>query len=239
MTTAAAQPGGGGFLPRRGGITIAWGAASSGQSPFHSEHPCGHSSFHSLAPHLPRKALRAFPGSLIVRLIKPSPSKGEGAPVRTLGRMRVGWCSEFGFLFDPTPPHPSGLRPSTFPLRGEGFVGEGGARLPRRAHGATLSVVRGVVGAKSIPSGTPEWAFLLSFPCPSSPRKSAARFPGAPDCAPTVPLDFVGRDDPGAPNHAAKWCWGDYQPPDPKNAERSRSCIRRSGSFCLFSSPRR
>ena len=38
------------------------GATSSGQSPFHSEHPCGHSTFHSLAPPLPRKALRAFPG---------------------------------------------------------------------------------------------------------------------------------------------------------------------------------
>ena len=49
---------------------------------------------------------------------KPSPFQGEGAPVRTLERMRVGRCVEFGFLFCPTPPHPSGLRPSTFPPQG-------------------------------------------------------------------------------------------------------------------------
>ena len=121
-----------------------WGATSSGQSPFHSEHPCGHSSFHSLAPPLPRKALRAFPGPLIARLIKPSPSKGEGAPVRTLGRMRVGWCSEFGFLFDPTPPHPSGLRPSTFPPKGGRFSTSSVAiwrQLPQRGSQEARRVV--------------------------------------------------------------------------------------------------
>ena len=51
-------------------------------------------------------------------------------------------------------------------------------------------VGRGVVGAKSIPFGTPLRAFLILFPCPSSPQKSAARFPGTPGCAPykTFPL---------------------------------------------------
>ena len=44
-----------------------WGATSSGQSPHRSPRPDGQVSLRSLAPPLPRKALRAFPGPLIAR----------------------------------------------------------------------------------------------------------------------------------------------------------------------------
>ena len=46
--------------PRYGAIS--WGATSSGQSPHRSPWPDGQVSLRSLAPPLPRKALRAFPG---------------------------------------------------------------------------------------------------------------------------------------------------------------------------------
>ena len=44
------------------GCSLSWGATSSGQSPHRSPRPDGQVSLRSLAPPLPRKALRAFPG---------------------------------------------------------------------------------------------------------------------------------------------------------------------------------
>ena len=49
------------------GTAFVWGATSSGQSPHRSPRPDGQVSLRSLAPPLLRKALRAFPGPLIVR----------------------------------------------------------------------------------------------------------------------------------------------------------------------------
>ena len=69
-----------------------WGATSSGQSPHRSPRPDGQVSLRSLAPPLPRKALRAFPGPLIAR-------QTTSRPIAILRRKRTGETVQNPFLF--------------------------------------------------------------------------------------------------------------------------------------------
>ena len=71
---------------------ILWGATSSGQSPHRSPRPDGQVSLRSLAPPLPRKALRTFPGPLIAR-------QTTSRPIAILRRKRTGETVQNPFLF--------------------------------------------------------------------------------------------------------------------------------------------
>ena len=80
--------------------------------------------------------------------------------------------------------------------------GDGGLRAERRLRGARRR--RGKVHSiRNTLFGYSSFHFLA----PPLPGKALRAFPGPPDRTPTEPLDFVGRDDPGAPNHVSVDCF--------------------------------
>ena len=79
---------------------------------------------------------------------------------------------------------------------------DGGLRAERRLRGARRR--RGKVHSiRNTLFGYSSFQFLA----PPLPGKALRAFPGPPDRTPTEPLDFVGRDDPGAPNHVSADCF--------------------------------